>query len=63
MVNIQNYFSKIYFINIRSDIASPLEELPKFNQQGIIFTNKTIEFADYLLKLEDNSNILYELFI
>ena len=72
--NLETYFSKFnngqysklffqnFFINIRSDIASPLEELPKFNQQGIIFTNKTIELNDYLLKLEDNSNILYELY-
>ena len=72
--NLETYFSKFnngqysklffqnFFINIRSDIASPLEELPKFNQQGIIFSNKTIELNDYLLKLEDNSNILYELY-
>lgn len=72
--NLETYFNKFnnnqysklffqnFFINIRSDIASPLNELPKFNQQGIIFSNNTIELNDYLLKLEDNSNILYELY-
>lgn len=72
--NLETYFNKFnnnqysklffqnFFINIRSDIASSLKELPKFNQQGIIFSNNTIELNDYLLKLEDNSNILYELY-
>ncbi len=72
--NLETYFKKFtnneysklffqnFFINIRSDIYSIPQEQAKFNQQGIIFSNKTIELNDYLLKLEYDGNILYELY-
>jgi len=72
--NLETYFKKFtnneysklffqnFFINIRSDIYSIPQEQAKSNQQGIIFTYKTIELNDYLLKLEYDGNILYELY-